>query len=89
MSVYDKAQELAQAIQADEDYQALLAAGKKLAEDEKTRNSFPSRHSWHTPRLPATNRYAKSWNSSSGPRKSSRAVPWPLNIWKNTSNGTR
>ena len=36
MSVYDKAQELAQAIQADEDYQALLAAGKKLAEDEKT-----------------------------------------------------
>ena len=37
MSVYDKANELAQAIQEDEDYKALLEAGKKLAEDEKTR----------------------------------------------------
>ena len=35
-NIEDKTTELAKAIQEDSDYKALLEAGKKLAEDEKT-----------------------------------------------------
>lgn len=38
MEIYDKANELAQSIQACPEYTALIEAGKELAKDEKTLN---------------------------------------------------
>ena len=36
MEIYDKAHELAEAVQACKEYQDLVEAGKTLAKDEKT-----------------------------------------------------